>query len=218
MKKISLFLFSTLLATAIAVYSKKIPPVSVSGKAAWNTFEKKNQKEITSHKTSSKEMEAARIPIPKRELAQIKEKNIGRPDLPKDRVYQLRENRLLLGDIQRADYQDEDTELEMVNKINPDWKIILGNDLLRFQEAQTKVLIKEEIPVIKIQNGKGQYLEQVVVTYLFKNGNVSSFHAMVDSETGFVTDTWDRTIHEKSKPQRAEITLPLVNNSGIKAR
>lgn len=220
MKKISLFLFSTLIATAIAVYSKKNPPVSFSGKAAWKTFEKKNQKEITSHKTSGKELEAARIPNPKRELAQIqiKDENIGSPDLPKDRVYQLRENRLLLGDIQRADYQDEDTELDMVNKINPDWKTILGNDLLRFQEAETKVLIKDEIPVIKIQNGKGQYLEQVVVTYVFKNGNVSSFHAMVDSETGFVTDTWDRTIHEKSKPQRAELTLPAVNNSGIKAR
>jgi hypothetical protein len=130
----------------------------------------------------------------------------------------LREDRILLGDIDKNDYQDEKTELEMINKVSSDWKETLGNDLLRFQREDTKVLIKEEFPIIRVQNGKGQYVEQVIVTYVFKNGNLSSFRALVDSDTGFVIDTWDKILNEKVKSDGAGITLPEVNNSGIIAR
>lgn len=219
MKKFWPILFSFLIALGIAYYSKKAPLTYAYHKPAWKTFEKKSTKEITSHPTTGHELEAARIPTPKRDIAQVKsDKNDGRLPLPKDRNYQIREDRVLIGEIDKTDYQDERVELEMVNRINPDWKNILGNDLLRFQEEDTKVMIKEEYPVIKVHNGKGQYLEQVVITYAFKNGNFSSYHALIDSDTGFVTETWDKTVHEKVRTQRAEITLPEVNNSGIIAK
>ncbi len=217
MKKFWLFIFSSLIATGIAYYSKKAPS-SLANKPGWNTFEKKSANHISAHPSTGKELEKARIPTPKRSIAQEKNESFGKTVLPKDRAYQIRENRLLIGDIDRTDYQNENTDLVMLNKINPDWKNILGNDLLRFQEEETKVMIKEEFPVIKVQNGKGIYLEQVVVTYVFKNGNYSSFHALVDSDTGFVTETWDRTVHEKVKQKRAEIALPEINTSGIITR
>ncbi len=218
MKKFWLFLFSSLIALGIAYHSKKAPAGFASSRPGWNTFVKKATRNISAHPSTKVELEQARIPSPRREIAQVKTEPAKGLTLPKDHAYQIRENRLLIGDIERHDYQDERTELVMINKINPDWKTILGNDLLRFQEEETKVMIKEEFPVIKVQNGKGLYMEQVVVTYVFKNGNFSSFHALVDSDTGFVTETWDRTVHEKVRPKRAEITLPEINNSGIIAR
>lgn len=219
MKKVWLFLFSSLIALGIAFYSKRTPLTYAYHKPAWKTYEKKSAKEIIAHPTTNKELEAARIPTPKRDIAQVKsDKSDGKISLPKDRNYQIREDRVLIGEIDKNDYQDERVDLEMINKINPEWKNILGNDLLRFQEEDTKVMIKEEFPVIKVQNGKGQYLEQVVITYVFKNGNFSSYHALVDSDSGFVTETWDKTVHERVRVERAELTLPEVNNSGIIAK
>lgn len=217
MKKLSLFFFSSLIAVGIAFYSKKNLSALSYQKQSWKTFEKKTAREIAAHSTTGMELEQARIPVAKREIASASGQS-DRLMLPKDRTYPVREGRLLIGDLNKGDYQNEEAELEMVNKINPDWKNILGNDLLRFQEEETKVMIKEEFPVIKIQNGKGQYLEQVLVTYIFKNGNYSSYRALVDSDSGVVTETWDRTVHEKVKTERAEITLPEVNNSGIIAK
>jgi hypothetical protein len=222
MKKIWIFLFSSLIAFGIAVYSKKAPVNYSYNRPSWKTFEKKSSNEIAVHQTTGKELEQARIPTPKRTIASLKEndknENLHHPMLPKDRNYQLREDRVLMGDVEKNNYQDESVELEMVNRVNPDWKNILGNDLLRFQEEDTKVMVKDEFPIIKIQNGKGLYLEQVIVTFVFKNGSTSSYHALVDSDTGFVTETWDKTVSEKVSAQGSGITLPEVNNSGITTR
>ncbi|MGZ3789501.1 MAG: hypothetical protein ACXVLQ_13315 [Bacteriovorax sp.] len=222
MKKIWPFLFSSMIALGIAYYSKRSPSAYALKKAEWKTFEKNSNKIITTHPTTMAEMESARIPVKKRSIAQEKtsENRVifdQDRELPHDRIYPLREGRLLIGDLDRNDYSNDDQDLIMINKVNPNWKEILGNDLLRFQAEDTKVIIKEEYPVIKIQNGKGQYLEQVVVTYLTKEG-FSSYHALVDSDSGFVTMTWDRTVNEKVRPERAGLSLPEYNNSGIIAR
>jgi hypothetical protein len=226
MKKFWLFLFSSFIAFGIAYYSKTTPH-SLANKAerdqSWKTFVKKSSKQITGHQTTVTELLAARIPTPVRSIATEKKTIQGTGNsttaskLPTDRAYVIREDRILIGDLEKRDYQDEQVELEMINSINPEWKDILGNDLLRYQFEDTKVMIKEEYPVIKIQNGKGQYLEQVIVTYLFKNGGYSSYRALIDSESGFVTETWDKTVNEKVKIQGASISLPESNVSGITA-
>ncbi len=223
MKRIWLFTFSTLIAFAIAFYSKKSPSLySYHSKPTWKTFVKKSAIEISVHKTTSGELEAARISEVKREIAQEKNqadnspKENSEPKTFKNPDYLYREDRVLIGDIQKNNYQDEQVELEMINRPNQNWKDILGNDLIRFHDQDTKVMVKEEFPVIKIQNGKGQYLEQVIVTYLFTNGNYSSYRALIDSESGLVLETWDKTIHENYRSKRAGISLPFDN--GIKAR
>lgn len=217
MKRFGIFLLSSVIAFTIAYYSKKIPYAYTLKNPAWKTYEKKSKNKILAYQSTSSELETARIPKPvTREIAS--EKKSAQKIISEDQNFIFREERVLIGDSTIKEYQDENTELEMINKVNADWKEILGNDLLRFQKDDTKVLIKEEYPVIKIQNGKGQYLEQVIITYAFKNGNYSSFRALIDSETGFVTSTWDKTINEKSKPEKAGLTLPSVNNSGIITR
>lgn len=220
MKKLWLFSISTFIALTIAFYSKKAPSVYTFKKnSEWKTFEKKTDKEISSRSSTQNELSAARIPVIKRDIAQIKQ--ITNPDsdneADQNSTYLYRDSRVLIGDIQKNNYQDLSVELEMINKQSSNWKEILGNDLVRFQKENTKVLIKEEFPVIKVQNGKGQFLEQVIITYLSNNGNLSSYRALVDSESGSITETWDKTIHEKAHEERAGFTLPL-DDSGIIAR
>lgn len=220
MKKTWLFTISSLMALAIALYSKRSPSLYAHN-PAWKTFEKISNHEIKAHKTTSNELAAARIPEVKRAIAQEQNQKVqAEADQPlsqnsKKHGYLYRGERVLIGDIQKDNYQDEQVELEMINWPNPNWKDLLGNDLIRFHNENTKVMVKEEFPVIKIQNGKGQYLEQVIVTYLFKNGNFNSYRALVDSESGIIFETWDKTVHERISAKRTGLDLPLENNSGI---
>lgn len=221
MKKIWLFTISTFIALAIAFYSKRSPTaLAYSNKAGWKTFEKKENKGISGHLTTPNELILARIPVIKREIAQEKKGGGNETDKGSSSVnhYLYRFDRVLIGDIQKNNYQDEQVELEMINKPNSNWKEILGNDLVRFQAANTKVLIKEEFPVIKIQHGKGLYCEQVIVTYLLNNGDQNSFRALVDSESGKIFETWDKSIHERFNTESTGFTLPTENESGIIAR
>ncbi|MBC7538197.1 MAG: hypothetical protein H7281_05210 [Bacteriovorax sp.] len=227
MKKILLFIFSTFIALSIAIYSKRSSEVFASkSNPTWKTFVKNSNLEVSGHKTTQKELEAARVPTPKRAIAEennqfANDERISfeqQAKIIKDNHFLIREERVLIGDIQKRNYQDEDVPLEMLNKINPNWKDILGHELLRFQDDDTKVMIKEEFSIIQIQNGKGRYVEQVIVTYVLKDGAINSYRALVDSETGSVTDTWDKTISENYKRERANLSLPSENNSGIITR
>ena len=78
------------------------------------------------------------------------------------------------------------------------WKQLLSRNLSRFKEKEVKVSVEEE-------NDDNHY-KQVLITYRFSNGKENSFRALVDSRTGIIERTWDRTIHEKRNPVR--FTLP----------
>lgn len=216
---------SVFIAISIAINNKKTPSiVSIKKNPSWKTFVKNSKSEVTSHKSTPQEFEDARLPTIKREIASDKnsfnhESSAEMQDrIIRDNHLLVRDDRVLIGDIKKTNYQDSDTPLEMVNKINPNWKDILGLELLRFQADDTKLMIKEEFPIIQIQNGKGFYAEQVIITYVLNNGTVSSYRALIDSETGSITETWDKTIHEKYGTKKAGFRLPLENNSGIIVR
>ncbi|MBP9682545.1 MAG: hypothetical protein KBD76_14150 [Bacteriovorax sp.] len=215
MKRFKLLLFSITIALGIAFYSKRSSENYSQNLAQWKTFVKKSPKKITQYQSTETELMKARIPSPRRSIASNKPaaKNFK---MLKDLHYQFREGRVLFGDnADSKNYQDEQTPLEMINKVDPKWDEILGTDLLRLHQDDTKVMVKSEYPLIKIQNGKGLYIEQVIITYLFADGHSSSFHALVDSETGFVLETWNRTVNENVHKKGAGIPLPEINNSGI---
>ncbi len=227
MKKIWLFLFSIITAFSIAIYSQRNAYYfAINSNSTWKTFAKNSKLEIKGHQTTQDELKSARIPSIKRSIASEndqennEEKNdlLKREKIIKENHFLLREDRVLIGDIHKGNYQDEDTELIMLNKINPSWKEILGQELLRFQKDDTKVMIKEEFSIIQIQNGKGRYAEQVIVTYVLKDGTINSYRALIDSENASSIDTWDKTIHENYKNQRVKLSLPSEQNNGIKAR
>jgi hypothetical protein len=206
MKKSSLFFLSLVVAVIIA-YNKRpaAPQVMTVSEGKWKTFEKKSSEKIVAHPSTDEELAKGNIT---RKIASVNPVN-------PQQLLNLREDRILTGDdIDR--FKDENIDLPMMNKINPDWKELLGNELLRFQKEDTKIIIKDELKLIKITNGQGQYFEQVVITYFLKNGDQNSFHALVNSENGAVTDTWDRTIHERFR--RKPVVLTPTGPSNIIGR
>jgi hypothetical protein len=213
MKKTLLFIFSITVALGIDYYTKQQNySVAIGLVPKWKTFVKQRGRVIAGHATTSNELEEAQIEVTK---------NNGRsPSSIKDNPFKgfmIRQNRILMGELDMK-YEDDNTELNMINKLNPNWKEIMGNDLMRFQSDKTKLLVKEELPVIKIQDGIGRYLEQVVITYLNKDGDRNSFKALVDSDTGVIVETWDRTIQEKLLRNSPRMDFPTTNESGIIAR
>lgn len=210
MNKSLLFILSITVALGITIYiNKHNYAVALNQKAEWKTFIKKNGHEVAGHPTTSAELEEAKIEkkkLPERAPSSIK--------LDPFKGFMVRKNRILTGEIDQK-YEDESTELTMINNLNPSWKEIMGNDLMRFHPEETKLLVKEELPVIQIIDGKGRYLEQVIITYLTKDGGRNSFKALVDSDSGAIVQTWDRTIQEKIRRRGTGMTLPAVNESGI---
>ncbi len=206
MKKNVLFTFSVLIAIVIFVAVKKEDNKIIVKDKTYKTFVKNQNRSIASYPTTHEEFKTAMIDNKKVEV--LEKQNTEKEKLLLTN-YKLRENRILIGD-NAEKYSSNLEKLPMINSQNPNWKTLLGNDLLRFQREDTKVIIKEELPIIKVIDGKGQYLEQVIITYLLKNGDRNSYRAMVDSESGLVLETWDRTIHEKYKIKRKSASLDAV--------
>lgn len=218
MRKIFLFIMSLTFALGITIYLRQEQSSKmVNVQPQWKTFVKNPQLEIVAHQTTNEELEAAKIPPPP--PINIPKNSPVRSTASVDpyKGFMIRKNRILTGEVDQK-YEDENNDLKMVNTINPKWKDIMGNDLMRFQPQDTKLMVKEEVPVIKIQDGLGRYLEQVSITYLKKDGDRHSFKALIDSDTGMVVETWDRTIHEKLKAPREGFILPSINESGIVTR
>ena len=214
MKKTFLFLLSISVAFGITLFIKKEQGNIPSARTEeWKTFIKKDDKKIITHTTTPEEFHAAKIALP----AEV-ESSMRKPSSVKPmKGFMLRSGRILMGEVD-SKYEDESIPLEMTNKLNPKWKDIVGVELMKFQPDDTKVLVKEEVPVLKIQEQKGTLLEQISVTFMQKNGFRNSFRALVDSETGEFVTVWDRTIHENAKDRsdnKGELTLPSANDSGI---
>lgn len=214
MKKTILFILSITVALGITIYTKNERAKNiVHVNTKWKTFVKTSQSVVNSHGTTQEEFLAAKIPTPppvdkaQRTVASVNPYQ----------GFMVRNNRIIMGDLNQK-YEDESNDLQMTNAINPDWKETMGNELMRFQPADTKLMVKEEVPVIKIVNGIGRYLEQVTITYLQKDGNRNSFKALIDSENGAVVETWDRTVHEHIRKKRGGLVLPSTNDSGIITR
>lgn len=213
MKKTFLFLLSISVAFGITLFIKKERATNnVVKTEEWKTFIKKDNDVITTHATTAEEFHAAKIAAPV-----AKPSARGPSSIKPMQGFMVRQGRILMGELD-AKYEDDSTPLKLTNKINPKWKDIVGAELMKFQPEETKVLVKEELPVIKIEEQQGTLLEQISVTLMQKNGFNKSFRALVNSETGEFVSVWDRTIHEHSKDRsdnKGELTLPSVNESGL---
>jgi hypothetical protein len=215
MKKIVYFTFSLLIAFSIAGYNKYKYHnlINRTPNKDWNTFIKKNGKKIETHETTKEEYAKAKIQPP--EKKSTIERNIASQNQP---TFLKRGNRKIIGD-KNIQYTDLDYDIEYINDPVSNWKELLGHELTKFQKDGTIVLVKEDEPTIQIENGKGRFLEEVTITYILIDGKKNSFKAYVDSETGTLIETWDRTINEQYRPKK-EMTFdfPAVNESGIITR
>lgn len=212
LRKTILFILSITVACGITFYIKKNQSEKfVDIKPQWKTYSIGKEDKVVSYNTTKEEFLEARIPAPP-DLHDIK-KERAPAAIKKFEGKLIREKRVLTGDVNK-DLEDEDTELQMHNAVNPEWKDNLGKNLIIGQAENTKVLIVEETPVIEVRDGKGRYMEEVIITFLKENGQRSSYRAMVDSSSGEVLDTWDRTIHEQLIKKRGGISPPSDNSFG----
>ncbi len=85
------------------------------------------------------------------------------------------------------------SKLEYMNKVTDKWRSKLSNNLLRFQKPDTKVVIKTQKSMVILNKKKGQYVEEVAISFINENGLINGFSALVDSETGKILKTWNRT-------------------------
>jgi hypothetical protein len=77
--------------------------------------------------------------------------------------------------------------------------------LKRFSPKGTVVIFEKKASLLKIttteNRHQGRFIEQVIITTKHPQGRTYSFSANVDSETGHIIQTWDKTIHDWP-PQR----------------
>lgn len=140
--------------------------------ASWDTFEKTEKNQVVHRKSTKKDLEeinAQKVPPANRRPASIPTREIIGGKGP---VHSF------------------------INSPSKDWKQKLGHELLNHRLDGSKVLIKELTSGIRIEKGKGRYVERVIVTTTTAEGRQYSFNALADSETGKVLATWNPTIHE----------------------
>ncbi len=179
--------------------------ISEKNKTDWTTYTKKQNK-IVKYPSTQKELKklgASSIPKKNKEKANGKDKKAKRnpANLAKKDPSSFLKGRKVIGE---KNY-DRD-QLDFINKVNPSWKEKLSENLLLHRERKAKLLILPEKSLIKIKNNKAQYLELVSISFLFKGDDRNSFHAFVDSETGAILETWNRSIHDKVGSRPLKLT------------
>jgi hypothetical protein len=92
------------------------------------------------------------------------------------------------------------TPLTMINKINHAWNKKLYHQMTRFFPSKVKLEIVHEKSQIFVRKLIGRFVEQVVLKYSYPSGRVSSYRALIDSQTGAIIRTWDRPIVHNFDP------------------
>jgi hypothetical protein len=180
----------------------------------WQTYQyeeksDKSQKIISSHKTTQEELKIIRQDndqSKKREPSQA-------PSMPsgpsEEQVYSI-QGRSISGlphnQLEHIDFG----KIEMTNEFDPDWEEKLGRQQLRFQKSSTKVAIKKNSSQVYLKKAKnkvfGSFVEIVTLNYISSDG-VSSYNAMVDSATGKIIQTWNKSIQENLRKRPLSLEL-----------
>lgn len=91
--------------------------------------------------------------------------------------------------------------LKYSNSVNPDWKKTYKRRFLKMAAIKKVQSLKIEPikSIVKIKNNTARNLEHIKVSYLQENGDPFSFEALVDSETGSLVRSWNKTRYEFKK-------------------
>ncbi len=106
-----------------------------------------------------------------------------------------RHGRILIGrDAER--FKHSKAKLPLINAPHPLWQKLAIRNLLRHRAKDANVEIQVLGSYIRIKNGKGRFVEKILVTQSKKGKEGSSFNAIIDSQTGRILSTYNRTINE----------------------
>jgi len=81
-------------------------------------------------------------------------------------------------------------------KVDSQWINKLGQKLLDGQEEDIKLFIRKIHTIAEVKKSDTTFKEVVTITFSSKNGDQSSFRALIDPITLKVIKKWDRTIVE----------------------
>lgn len=101
------------------------------------------------------------------------------------------------------------------NKRADDWQAKFeqsfeeSRSLLGFNSFQ----IKHKRSVLKKENKSLRHFEHIVVRYKLPNGNPFSFEALIDSETGTMVQSWNKTRYERREPTSLDGTNKMFLRS-----
>ena len=199
MKK-KLILIGSLFSVAIICYFAYQKSKSTE---QWQTFNKVNHDLIQSYPTTKKEQKKYKLPVPspqakKRMPASLKPTK----EASKRAVVNPMGKKI-------------DPKKKPINEVNKEWKEKLGQNLLRFLRPETLVFVKKQKSVTLVEDNLLRNAEVVIIQLKSPEGRRYSYNAYVDSETGKVLQTWNRTIHEfYGKKQKKLAPSGIINESG----
>jgi len=106
-------------------------------------------------------------------------------------------------------FKNDINDLPITNAINPKW-IDTTYSNLRAQlnlgtTKQFKVSITELKSVVFVKHGIGKYAEHVMVSIKKDGGRARTYEALVDSQTGSILQTWNKTRAEKRESIQVSI-------------
>ncbi len=186
-----LFIFTLLLFIGVGVYKYFDQPRQYASEddGGWKTFSKVSLKDIKSYPTTGEEKKEMKI-----------SDDVGH----EEKAPSARD----IASINHSDSSQSDSRpwkgvgprplnSEIDNEFNPLWKDKLGKNLLRFLRPKTKTIVKRESSAIIKHKGKNLLVEHVMVKLKSPEGRHYGYNAYVDSASGQVLHTWNRTIHEQ---------------------
>ena len=109
-------------------------------------------------------------------------------------------------------------DIKAVNIINNDWKS-LAYKKLNFtwgNKAGREIDIEEIKPVIYVKHGVAKNVEHVKIKLTDEKGKRSNYEAYIDSETGSILHTWNRTRYEYKKKFYFNATGKEFNSNPLK--
>lgn len=195
-KRLTLFLFIAFVGVIIyRAFSPYYQGMNVH--KDWTTYEKKNGA-IESRTTTVEEKIKLQLP-------QVPQASNGVPEVqppqqerrpaavaPAKKYYLGRE---LSGPFAQ-EFEKNKSRFSFKNTVVSDWQEQMAERLMRFQDEKTKMYLKHEKSVIEVFQSSAKYMEQVLVTFSMDDGSQYSYRALVESDTGKILETWDRTKNE----------------------
>jgi hypothetical protein len=89
----------------------------------------------------------------------------------------------------------------IINTVNKDWKKLARKKLaFTWGHKIGRIIEIESIkPAIYVKHGIGKNVEHVKISLTDENGKYSGYEAYIDSESGSIIQTWNRTRYEVNK-------------------
>ncbi len=100
----------------------------------------------------------------------------------------------------------KDLPFNVVNKIDKKWKDKAVSNLSRVWISDKEIEIEHKESAVFIKNGVAKNVEHVLVSLVHNDGNPSSFEAYIDSQTGKIIRSWNKTRYESRKPLKVDPT------------